>query len=296
MKKWTKTEEKRLKELAPQKTIREIAEKLKLDEWVVRNKMSRMKLKPFKKLLYNKSPKILVFDIETAPMTVYTWGLYDQNIGINQIENDWFMLCYSAKWLFEKEVLHNRLTPKEAINKNDKRITKSLWKLLDEADIVIAHNGNAFDIKKTNARFLFHGMNLPSPYKSIDTLKIARKIFKVTSNKLDYLCEFLGINKKIDTGGFELWHKCVKGDSKALEDMDIYCRNDVEILEELYLRLRKYDKSHPNLGIYLGDKSLCPNCGSDNIVDNGFHITPANKYVTKRCVCGAIIYTKEKAI
>lgn len=257
---------------------------------------TRAYLRSLKNGFVGYAPKVLIFDIETSPMEVYTWGIFDQNIGINQIKKDWNILCYSAKWLFSKEILHDRLTGSESKRRDDKRITKSLWKLLDEADIVVAHNGDAFDIKKANARFLFHKLDLPSPYKSVDTLKIARRNFRVTSNKLDYLCRFLGLETKIDTGGFELWVKCLKGDEEALEQMDVYCQNDVRILEELYLKLRQYDKQHPNLGVYMNDKSLCPNCGSNKLKDNGFYTTPCNKYKTSRCECGAIIYTKQKYV
>ena len=147
----------------------------------------RSVLRRLKHQVPGRVPKILVFDIETSFMENYTWGTFKQDIAINQIKNDWNMICWSAKWLFSDEVIHDRLTGKESRRKDDKRITKSLWKLLDEADIVIAHNGDAFDIKKANARFLYHDLELPSPYRSIDTLKIARRNFKITSNKLDYL-------------------------------------------------------------------------------------------------------------
>jgi len=240
-----------------------------------------------------KPPKILVFDIETAPMSVYTWGIYDQNIGINQIKSDWFMLCYSAKWLGSETMLHDRLTSKEALKKDDKRISQSLWELLDEADMVVAHNGDAFDIKKSNARFLKHNLGLPSPYRSVDTLKIARRNFKITSNKLDYICKFLDIPRKLETWGFSLWEWCIKWEEKSLRKMDIYCRNDVKILEEVYLRLRCYDKSHPKLGVYL-EKNVCNNCGSKKLKDIWFYTTNFNKYKALRCECWSINYSKIK--
>lgn len=243
----------------------------------------------------SNAPKILIFDIETAPMEVYTWGIFDQNIAINQIKGDWFILCYSAKWLFGEKILHDRLTGKESLKKNDRRIVMSLWKLLDEADMVVAHNGDAFDIKKSNARFLRHGLPLPSPYRPIDTLKIARQNFKITSNKLDYLCRFLGLKTKVDTGGFDLWRKCINGCESALKTMDTYCQNDVRILEELYLKLRPYHKSHPDVGLYMETTNkTCPNCGSEKLKWKGFYTTMSNKYKTARCECGAIIRSKEK--
>jgi len=254
---------------------------------------TRSELRRMKHQVPGRVPKILVFDIETSFMENYTWGTFKQDIAINQIKNDWNMICWSAKWLFSDEVIHDRLTGRESKRKDDKRITKSLWKLLDEADIVVAHNGDSFDIKKANARFLYHDLGLPSPYRSVDTLKIARKNFRITSNKLDYLCKFLGLETKINTGGSELWIKCMNGDEEALEQMDVYCQNDVKILESLYLKLRPYDKSHPKIGLYMDNSSLCHNCGSKNVKEKGFYTTLAHKYKYKRCECGAINYTKE---
>lgn len=86
-------------------------------------------------------PKILIFDIETAPLLGYVWRLFKQNVAISQLENsaNYFLLTWSAKWLFQDEIMNDRLTSEEAINEDDERITKSLWTLLDEADIVVAH-------------------------------------------------------------------------------------------------------------------------------------------------------------
>lgn len=258
---------------------------------------TRSVLRALKKGIPPKLPKILIFDIETAPIESYTWGIWEQNIAINQIKNDWFILCYSAKWLFDKEVIHDCVTKKEVLKRDDKRVVKSLWKLLDEADIVIAHNGDQFDIKKSNARFIYHDLPLPNSFRQIDTLKIAKKYFNITSNKLDYLCRYLGLPTKIDTGGFELWLKCINGDELALKEMDGYCQNDVKILEELYLRLRPYDKQHPDVGLYFNhDGHVCPSCGSDKLKYGSYYTTKSNKYKTMRCTCGAIVYTKEKYV
>lgn len=189
----------------------------------------------------NINPKILFIDIETAPIESYTWWIYDQCISINQIKEDWFVLSWSAKWLWEKEIKHARLTWKDALRKNDRLIIKEIWSLIDAADIVVGHNLDRFDIKKINTRFIKHWLPIPSYYQTIDTLKIARKFFGITSNKLDYLCKFLWLKRKISTWWFELWSECLKWNEKALKQMDEYCRNDTVILEELYLKLEKYN-------------------------------------------------------
>jgi DNA polymerase elongation subunit (family B) len=241
-------------------------------------------------------PKILIFDIETSPIEAYVWGLYDQNIGINQIINDWFIITWSAKWLFSPTVISHRLSKKEAIKKDDKRIVKELWKLIDEADIVVAHNGDAFDIKKMKARFLKFGLTYPSPYKSVDTLKIARREFKITSNKLDYLCKYVGLPAKIDTGGFDLWKDCLNGNEEALLKMDTYCQNDVRILEDIYIKLRPYMHNHPNVGLYMEtEDDVCPSCGSNNLKWGYVYSTISNQYQSAKCECGTYI-RKPKSI
>jgi hypothetical protein len=233
--------------------------------------------------------KILLFDAETSPLCVLTWGLWDQNINIDAILQDWHLLSWSAKWLFSDKILSDVLTAKEAIDHSDRRIVQSMWKLLNEADIIIAHNGNSFDVKKLNTRFLFHKIPPPKNYQSVDTLVVAKYTFKFSSNKLAYINRFLGIPQKTDTD-FELWKKCYFGDKQALKSMEEYNRNDVSILEDLYLRLRPYIKGHPNLNLWSDDNiSICPNCASPKLNWGGHYYTYTGKYKSFRCNdCGAV--------
>lgn len=240
--------------------------------------------------------RVLILDIETAPLRSYTWGLWKQDIAPGQIIYDWFMLTWSAKWLFENEIFSDRLTSKEALIQDDKRISKTIWVLLDEADIVIAHNANQFDIKRLNTRFLINGLNSPMPYQTIDTLEHAKKRFKISSNRLDYINKILGLGRKIDTGGFELWDRCIQGDAKALKKMEEYNREDVKILEETYLRIRSWIKPHPNIGLFVEDDvTSCPSCGGNHITfSNKPYATTANFYDLFRCDdCGSIGRSKK---
>lgn len=232
---------------------------------------------------------ILILDIETAPIKAYVWSLWKQTVSINQITEDWFCFTWSAKWLMDKKIMSDKLTSREAKTQNDKRIIKNLWSLLDQADIVIAHNGDQFDIPKINTRFIVHGLNPPSSYISIDTLKTLRKNFGFSSNKLDHVNRILNLRKKIDTGGFELWDRCYKGDEKALALMEKYNINDVRILEETYIRLRPWIKPHPNVSLYILDEvERCPSCGSDKLRPDGNYVTYANSYEGLRCDnCGS---------
>lgn len=234
--------------------------------------------------------KILIFDIETAPLKSFIWSIWQNNIGLHMLQSDWFMLSWSAKWLFEEEVVSEVLTREEVLTEDDERITKGLYKLFEEADIVIAHNGKKFDIKRVNTRFLKHGLTPPSPYILIDTLLTLRSKFSLTSNKLDWVAsEFFGYEGKIKTD-FSLWERCSRGDKEALEEMKKYNEQDVLILEEVYLRIRPWIQPHPNVSLFIDtDKHACPSCGSENLSDAGTYCTYANEYDAHRCNdCGAI--------
>ena len=235
--------------------------------------------------------KMLIIDIETAPTRAYVWDVWKQNVAINQIDTDWFCLTWSAKWLFEDKVYSAKLTSNEAKTQDDSRIMKSIWKMLDDADIVVAHNGLKFDLPALNTRFVINGMTPPSPYQVIDTLLYARKKFRFSHNKLDFINKVLKLERKKDTGGFELWDRCYKGEVAALKEMEDYNVQDVRILEETYLNLRPYITPHPNLALFILDTKAerCPACGSANLIDLGKkYYTTVNAYDLLKCNdCGS---------
>ena len=238
------------------------------------------------------SAKILLFDIENTPSVVYMWSMYDKWFNEEMIKEPWYILCWSAKWLGSKEIISSALPDfKNAYKKNpkdDKPILQKLWKLLDEADIVVAHNGKAFDVRKVNARFSMNNMKPPSGYKVVDTLLAARQYFYFTSNKLTNLGKYLGLGEKVETGGFGLWQRCMAGDKKAWELMVKYCKNDIVLLEKIYLRLLPYIQNHPNLNVYIDEKELiCPNCESGRVIRHGHSYTAGGKYQRYQCLsCG----------
>ena len=239
------------------------------------------------------TPKILVFDIETAPMTVFVWGLYKQRINHENIITDWFKLSWSAKWLHEDDIMSNVLTSEEAKNNDDKRITKSLWKLLDECDIVIAHNAKSFDIRRVNSRFMLHGLKPPSPYNVIDTLKESQKIAAHASHRLDYLGQLVRRKGKMETD-YGLWKRCYNGDPEALFYMEKYNKEDVLLLEEVYLFMRPWMKTHPNIALYMfANEPRCTKCGSKSLHEEGASPTATGLYRTYRCNdCGG--FSKER--
>ena len=236
-----------------------------------------------------KLPNILVFDVETSPMAVFVWGLYKQRINHNNVIQDWHLISWAAKWLMSGEVMSDVLTPTEARKHDDSRIVKKIWNLLETANLVIAHNGKAFDLRKLNARFMLNGLKPPSPYQVIDTLVESRKMAAHSSHRLDYLGQIMYNKNKLDTD-FELWKKCYVGDQESLDYMVKYNKIDVELLEEVYLFMRGWIKSHPNVGLYMDIESpVCSNCGSEKLHPIESYSTTVGQYDTFRCGdCGGI--------
>lgn len=233
-----------------------------------------------------KKPKILFFDIETAPILAYTWDIWDQNISLNQIKQDWFVLSWSAKWLGEKKVMYMDQRNAKDVS-NDKTLLEGIWKLLDEADIVVTQNGKAFDQKKLYARFIMNGMQPPSSFQHHDTKKIASKNFAFTSNKLEYLTDKLNTKyKKIKNSGFTLWTRCLAGELSAWKEMEKYNKHDTLALEELYLKLRTWEPSI-NYAVYLDEIEPVCVCGSENVKKKGFAYSSVAKYQRYICTdCG----------
>lgn len=236
------------------------------------------------------TPKVLIFDIETAPIKAYIWRLWKTDAHLDQIISDWFCIAWSAKWLYSNNTMGAVLSPEEIKHEDDKRIMTSLWGLINEADIVVSHNGNKFDIPRINSRFIVNGLTPTKPFFSVDTCQIAKRQFGFSSNKLDALATHFNIEHKLNTD-FNLWKRCLNGDKEALEYMLKYNKKDVEILEEVYLKLRPWIKNHPNMGNLAGEQNVCSNCGSDNIhiIEDKFYFTSVGKYPLYKCnECGAI--------
>lgn len=240
----------------------------------------------------NKHIKILLLDIETSPIISYVWGLWDNNVALNQIKKDWHILSFAAKWLDSDKIFYFDQRNEKNIE-DDKKLLEKVWKLLDDADVLIWQNGDKFDKKKLNARFILNGMQPPSSYRSIDTLKIAKKHFAFTSNKLEYLSNKLNTkHKKLkheQFSGFELWKECLLGNKKAWDEMSTYNKHDVLALEEVYKKLIAWDNNTTiNFNVYhSGTETIC-SCGSTDFRLNGYNYTPTGKFQRYRCKgCGS---------
>lgn len=226
--------------------------------------------------------RILFLDIETAPNVAHVWGLWDQNIGINQIMQPGYTLCWSAKWLGDETVMFDSVyhsTPYEML--------RYIHRLLNEADAVVHYNGTKFDIPTLNKEFISHGFTPPAPYKQIDLLRVARNQFKFPSNKLDYVANALGLGTKIRHIGHDLWVNCMANNPEAWNMMEEYNIQDVSLLERVYGKLKPWIKGHANQSLYSDNSHVCPNCGKDHHQKRGFYYTNNCKYQRYNCqVCG----------
>lgn len=228
--------------------------------------------------------KILELDIETAPNKVYTWGLFNQNIGINQIVEPGYTLSFAAKWHGQKgiefcSVYHDGMQP----------MLERAWALLEEADVVIHYNGTKFDIPTLNREFVRFDMLPPMGYKEVDLLRVVRQRFRFASNKLDYVAQELGLGAKTQHKGMPLWTGCMENDPKSWAIMKKYNIQDVKLTERLYERLLPWIKNHPNRALWIEDVDhpVCQNCGSSHVQRRGIERTKTLTYQRYRCMaCG----------
>jgi hypothetical protein len=239
---------------------------------------------------HERTAKILLLDIETLPMEVYAFSPYTEYITSDKVIKDWSISCWAAKWLFESEIMGEVVGGGDAIARRDDAILGNVWRLMDEAQVVVWHNGKRFDERKLNARFLLNGYHRPSRYLSVDTYKVSKEVFDNTYNGLDDLGEKLGIGKKIKMH-FGDWVSCAQGDERSLEKMLAYCKKDIApLLEDVYLRLLPWMSNHPNLGVYSDiEQDVCRNCSSTDLRWGGEYATPTGLWEGWRCgACGAI--------
>lgn len=227
--------------------------------------------------------KILLIDIETAPNTAHVWGLWKQNVGTHAIMESSYVMCWAAKWLGEKEVFFDSV-----FQSSEKKMLKTIHKLISEADAVMHYNGTKFDMPTLNKEFLLNDMAPPAPYKQIDLLKTMRNQFRFPSNKLDYVAQRLGLGSKVQHEGHSLWIRCMRNDPKAWATMEKYNRGDVILLEKVYNVILPWIKNHPNHNLFKKDEDhVCPNCGSKHLQRRGTARTVSGTYQRFQCqVCG----------
>lgn len=243
--------------------------------------------------------KVLVLDVETSPILAHVWGLYDQNVGLNQIVEDWSILAWAAKWLGEPASKTIYMDTRGQKNiRDDRRILKTLWDLLDEADIVITQNGKRFDGPKLNSRFMLLGMNPPSPYQHLDTYQIVKRVAEFTSNKLEYLTEKFCVKyKKLSHKrfpGMSLWNECLKDNMAAWEEMKEYNIHDVLSTEELYDKIKAWaPQTMPS--VHSAENGKCSTCGKATLQKRGMSYTKMYKLQRYQCKsCGSWMTGKKE--
>lgn len=228
--------------------------------------------------------RTLVFDIETRPNLVWTWGVWQQNIQPAQIVEPKGMISFAAKWHGNPWPTMFHSTGRTAAS--HKRMIKKLWALLDEADVVVHYNGKKFDIPHANSEFLALGMKPPSPYYQVDLLHTMRRKFNEPHNKLDSVARTVLAKEKIEHEGFGLWLKCMNHDSDAWARMEAYNIHDVELTDELYTELKPWIDVHPNAAAFALDNDICPKCAAPSLRANGWRTTKTmtyQRYVCKAC-------------
>lgn len=233
----------------------------------------------------NTDMKILQIDIETAPNIAYVWGLFNQNISTNQVQQPGYTLCFAAKWYGQREVMFHSLW-----NDGELGMAQAAHGLLEQADAIIHYNGAKFDIPTLNRDFLKLGLVPPAPAQDIDLYRTTRSRFKFTSNKLDYICQELGLGAKVKHKGMEMWRGCMSGDAASQRQMETYNKRDVRLLTRLYHKLLPWIKRHPNHALYVEDldKPACPNCGSRKLSEIAPYKSRTGQYEQFRCGnCGA---------
>lgn len=279
-------------------SVRQVAKVLNIPYGRVRGYVEWLDLNPTDLLQPPATgPKILIFDIETSyNVGAYFGGKYKVNI--NKILRHWHLLCFAYRWYGQDEMglVSQRQDPNYVPGtENDKHVAVRLHRLMTEADIVIAHYGDRFDIPKANSRFLFNGLGPPSPFQSIDTKSESSRHLGEASNSLADLTEHYGLDTKLTHSGFDLWVRCVAGEPAAWDEMEAYNMQDVEALTSWYETIRPFighngKKKHPNLGHFVRkDGAVCPNCMSERLIVRGWtpHRTQHYEYPTMQCKdCG----------
>jgi len=239
--------------------------------------------------------KILHFDIETAPMEVYTFDNHPDFISHTMLKRDWYVICWSANWEGSDKIISEVQTPQEAKNSNDgtnkvddRRIVERLWGLLDACDFVVTKNGKNFDEKKMNERFACYHLPPPTQYKHVDTQEILKRKFKFSWNGLDAVRLRMGGEGKIPTD-FTWWKECMAGNPEYLKKMSEYCGKDVIENKLLYHDIKAWDTQHPNMGMYSPTGNpCCTVCGSEDLLEiPETYKTQVNTYPQYRCMsCG----------
>jgi hypothetical protein len=230
----------------------------------------------------SSGPRIIIYDLETAPSLGYYFDLYKEG-NIVKTTQDWFLLSFAYKVRGEKKIHYHCLADYPGYDKNrkdDKALVTDLHRLVFcNSDCRIGHNIDKFDERKARARFLAHGLLPPRPTKTIDTLKLARRVFKMDSNRLAHIGQYLGLGGKFTHTGWDMWERCINGDRKAWAQMGRYNKRDIDLGEKVFDRLSAWQPNPPILINGTG----CPNCNSLNVQRRGWNLSRKSRTARMQC-------------
>ena len=224
--------------------------------------------------------KILILDIETAPHLVYSWGLYKQLIPVSNLVEPGYTMCWAAQFVGDKTMHQSNI-----FESTSEEMLGYINHLLNQADGVVTYNGDSFDLPQLNRGFVEAGLPRPSPYSKIDLYKSVKKHFKFASNKLDYVCQELGLARKLPSKGMKLWSDCMDGSEEAWAQMIDYNKQDVVITGQLYKHVLPWIDGHPNFALHepTNGERICPKCGSHNLQSRGYQHTQTQSYRRYQC-------------
>lgn len=237
-----------------------------------------------------KKPRIILWDLETSPFLAYGFTFYDYSLNGDMVKIEDSLICASWKVLGEKEVHAISIADdKKRYKKNpydDYYVVSELRKVLVESDALIAHYGDKFDRKRFNDFLIRNKLEPLPPIITIDTHKIAKQHFHFKNNRLDYLGQFLGLGRKTKMS-FDVWKRCMEGDEKAVKEMVDYNKQDVKLLEEIYLKISPFSPTTKlNMNLF-SDVPVCSLCKSINYHFRGYGYTNTGKHRRFQCKdCG----------
>jgi len=232
------------------------------------------------------NPRILILDIETSPNLAYCWGIWKENIGLDQLIKSSEILCWSAKWFGESKMHFASVYRWTRLD-----MMTELRDLLHEADVVVHYNGRKFDIPTINKDLARLEIAPPSPFKQVDLIEVSKHTFRFQSNRLEYVCRELGVGSKQKHTGFEMWKRCLENDGEAWALMEKYNKKDVLITEKLYKRMKPWMQNHPKLFTGL---HTCPTCGSTKVWKHKARIAIKYKYQQYQCQACGHYFTAER--
>ncbi len=230
--------------------------------------------------------KTVFLDIEVNPLLAYVWRTGKTVITIDSLLPDSMVkiICISWRWGGSKKTYN--LHWDEA--QNDKQLLIDFLEAIKDAECVVGHNGKSFDLKIINARIAYHQLDNQVPLMMIeDTLLMFRKVMNLPSMKLDYLLHYFGIKRKIHTDMSWWMRTCYMNDRMALAKMCKYCNRDVDAMYDLYEKLYAYLPTKQSYAIVNNNNRMCPGCGKESLISNGYRHTALGKKQRMRCSsCG----------